>query len=186
MLWAAIRDGLGLLTWQMDSFAYADRYDETAGRYVGLRGGQRISIHEGNTSGLLVRSEVARQQMEAERPPETGPGIVTPPVGGGGPPGPGPGPELPGGGGGDVVDHLTAGPKRFHGSVVLDSARVGRDAGQIAEEVIAHLKGLVGAEVTVTLEIEAHVPEGVPENVVRIVSENSRTLGFRSQGFEVE
>ena len=41
-------------------------------------------------------------------------------------------------------------PKRFHGSVTLDPARVGRDAGKIAEEVIADLSGLVGAEVRET------------------------------------
>jgi hypothetical protein len=33
--------------------------------------------------------------------------------------------------------------------LTLDSARVGRDAGKIAEDVIAHLSGLVGAKVTV-------------------------------------
>ncbi|NLO28672.1 MAG: hypothetical protein GX113_10945, partial [Actinobacteria bacterium] len=60
------------------------------------------------------------------------------------------------------------------------------DASRIADEVIAHLAGLVGAEVTVTLEVEAEVPAGVPENVVRIVTENSRTLKFTSQGFEEE
>jgi hypothetical protein len=46
-------------------------------------------------------------------------------------------------------------PRRFHGSVALAPTRVGRDAGQIAQEVIAHLAGLPGAEVRVTLEIEA-------------------------------
>ena len=34
-------------------------------------------------------------------------------------------------------------PRRFHGTVTLDPARVGRDAGRIADEVIAHLVGLV-------------------------------------------
>ena len=76
--------------------------------------------------------------------------------------------------------------KRFHGSVPLDPARVGRDASRIAEEVIAHLSGLVGAKVTVTLEIEAEIPSGAPDHVVRTVTENSRTLKFTSQGFEVE
>jgi hypothetical protein len=70
--------------------------------------------------------------------------------------------------------------------VTLDAARMGRDAGRIAEEVIAHLAGLVGADVTVTLEVEAVIPEGVPDSVVRTVTENSRTLKFRSQGFEKE
>jgi hypothetical protein len=70
--------------------------------------------------------------------------------------------------------------------VALDPARVGRDAGRIAEEVIAHLAGLVGAEVAVTLEIEARIPGGAPDNVVRIVTENGRTLKFASHGFEKE
>lgn len=34
-------------------------------------------------------------------------------------------------------------------------AFVGRDAGKIAEKVIAHLSSLVGGEVTVRLDIEA-------------------------------
>jgi hypothetical protein len=77
-------------------------------------------------------------------------------------------------------------PRRYYGSVTLDPQRVGRDAGRIAEEVIAHLAGLVGARVTVTLDIEVHTPEGVPDNVVSIVSENCRTLKFTNFGFEQE
>ena len=80
----------------------------------------------------------------------------------------------------------TAQPKRFHGTVTLDATRVGRDASRIADEVIAHLSGLVGATVTVTLEIEADIPSGAPDHVVRTVTENSRTLKFTSQGFEKE
>ena len=77
-------------------------------------------------------------------------------------------------------------PKRFHGTVTLDENRVGRDASRVAEEVIAHLTGLVGAKVTVTLEIEAEIPSGASDQVVRVVTENSRTLKFTSQGFEKE
>lgn len=69
---------------------------------------------------------------------------------------------------------------------MLDTARVGRDASRIADEVISHLAGLVGANVKVTLEIEAEIPSGAPDNVVRTVTENSRTLKFTSQGFEKE
>ncbi|MGC2780373.1 MAG: hypothetical protein WA418_32535, partial [Bradyrhizobium sp.] len=75
-------------------------------------------------------------------------------------------------------------PNRYYGTATLDADRVGRDAGKIAEEVIAHLSGLVGATVTVTLEIDASVPDGVPDNVVRIVTENGRTLRFTNQGFD--
>ena len=77
-------------------------------------------------------------------------------------------------------------PYRFHGTVNLDPARVGRDAGRIADEVISHLAGLVGSSVTVTLEIDAAIETGAPENVVRTVTENSRTLKFTTQGFEEE
>lgn len=77
-------------------------------------------------------------------------------------------------------------PRRFHGSVVLDATRVGRDAGQIADEIIGHLTGLPKANVTVTLEIEAEIPDGAPENVVRTVTENAQALKFRTQGFETE
>ena len=56
-------------------------------------------------------------------------------------------------------------PTRFHGTATLDSERVGRDASRIADEVIAHLSGLVGAKVTVTLEIEAEVPAGASDHV---------------------
>ena len=76
--------------------------------------------------------------------------------------------------------------QRFYGTATLDSTRVGRDASRIADEVIAHLAGLLGAEVTVTLEIDANIPAGAPDNVVRTVTENSRTLKFKSQGFERE
>lgn len=78
-------------------------------------------------------------------------------------------------------------PKRYHGTVVLDSARTGRDASRIADEVITHLVGLVGSNVKITLEIDAEVSAGVPDNVVRRVMENSRTLKFDSStGFERE
>ncbi len=55
-----------------------------------------------------------------------------------------------------------------------------RDAGNFAEEVISHLAGLVGAEVTSTLEIEANMPKGASDSVVRTVTENRRALRFTS------
>jgi hypothetical protein len=167
VLLVAARDGIGLMLWVQESFAYADSLDEATGRYRGLRAGQHVSLSEDNRAGLLVRPEVARKQLAAEIPPVTT--VITPPE-----PKPKPKP-VP-----------TTGPKRFHGTVTLGSTRVGADAGRIGEEVIAHLAGLVGAMVTVTLEIDAVIPEGAPEQVVRTVTENSRTLKFTSQGFEAE
>jgi hypothetical protein len=77
-------------------------------------------------------------------------------------------------------------PKRFHGTVILAPTRVGRDASRVSDEVIVHLSGLIGAKVTVTLEVQAEIPSGAPDHVVRTLTENSRTLKFTSQGFETE
>lgn len=174
----AISEGLNLLTWVQDSFGFADSYDDEAGRYRGLRGGTMVSLTDAHAPGLVVKPDVTNKQLEAERalPPGGGPGQ---------PPGDGPGlpPTSPGG----LPPTPPPGavkPKRFHGSVTLDTARVGRDASKIADEVISHLAGLVGATVTVTIEVEAEIPSGVPDHVVRTVTENSRTLKFTSHGFE--
>ena len=177
----AVGDGVGLLTWESDAFAFADSFDEEAKRFRGLRAGQLVSVSD--AAGLLVKPDVARRQIDAESstPVSGGPPVDTGTGGGGALPGK----EVEPGG---VPPESPAAkqPTRFHGTVDLDSARVGRDASQIADEVISHLCGLMGSEVTVTLEIEAKVPSGAPDNVVRAVTENARTLKFTSQGFESE
>jgi predicted AAA+ superfamily ATPase len=167
----AMRDGIALLTWQTDTFAYAEGHDEGVNRYRGLRGGQVVSVLA-DDAGLLVAPVMARQQMDRELPPpslQPGPAAVSEP-------GAAPGAES------------SAQPRRlsrrFYGTVSLDPTRVGRDASRIADEVIAHLAGQVGAEVTVTLEIEVALPGGASDQAIRTVTENSRTLKFTSHGFE--
>ena len=54
----------------------------------------------------------------------------------------------------------------------------------LANEVIRHLEVLGGAKVRITIEIDAELPEGASESVVRTVLENSRTLKFSSSEFE--
>ena len=183
VLLEAIRSGLSLMTWEQDSFAYADGYDDGAGRYRGLQSGPRGALTDSDP-GLLVRPEVARKQMNVEVVPadvtseEAGttyePGLGKP---------------------GEIRETSAEEPseatprpaaRRYHGSVKLDPTRVGRDAGQVADEVIAHLAGLLGADVRLTLEIEANIPDGAPEQVVRTITENSRTLHFDDSGFETE
>ncbi len=182
----AVQDGIGLMMWRQDSFAYADSFDEAAKRYRGLRAGQRMDISENNLSGLLVKPEVAEKQMAADAPSAlpgaAGDGVAVepPPAKLGGGTGGGPGYTT------TPQPTPTPAPKRFHGSVSLDPTRMGRDAGKIAEEIVAHLAGLAGSNVKVTLEIEADIPSGAPDQVVRTVTENSRTLKFTSQGFEKE
>jgi hypothetical protein len=180
VLLQSIGDGLALLTWGRDSFAFAESYDETSGRYRGLRCGQMVTVSSDNLSGLLVKPDVAKKQFDAEAATASAsPATVADTAGtkiNGQPSGVGS--SAPG----SPSTHSR--PKRFYGTVILDATRVGRDAGRIADEVIKHLSGLVGSSVKVTLEIEADVSAGMPENVVRTVTENSRTLKFSSHGFE--
>ncbi len=184
VLLAAIQEGLGLLLWQQESFAYADSYDEATGRYRGLRCGKLVALGGSDFSGLLVRPEIAFKQYQEDTAAAESAASRTISGSGGNTPTPGPGPANP-----KTEKAVRVGPprlKRFHGSVTLDPTRVGRDAGKIADEVISHLVGLVGSDVTITLEIAANIPNGAPDTVVRTVTENARTLKFSDQGFESE
>ncbi len=137
-----------------------------------------------DSAGLLVKPDLARHQSEAETvAPATGGSITGSSSGGEGATGAGTG---AGPGTATTRPQAAAQPKRFHATVTLDATRVGRDSSRIAEEVVAHLVGLVGSTVTVTLEIDAEMPAGTPDHVVRTVTENCRTLKFRSQGFEAD
>ena len=175
VLIAAIETGMALLTWETDAFAYAESHDADTQRYRGLSAGRAVRLGA-DPAGLLVKPEIARKQLDAEAPPPE--------------PGDQPSPAPPADP--DVEDPALppAQPppvpmaRRYHGSVALDATRVGRDAGLIADEVVAHLTGLVKAQVKVTLEIEAEVPDGAPDDVVRTVTENSHALKFTSYGFE--
>ncbi len=179
VLCGAITEGLGLISWLKDAFAYADSFDAATGRYRSLRAIPNVRV-SADDRGMLVRSEAAYRQLEAEKPKEepTAP-EVSPRNGGTEPttsstaPGAGPAP---------AAAQKTI--RRFHGSAQLDPSRVGRDAGRIADEVIAHLAGMVGSKVRVTIEIEAEFENQVSDQVVRTVTENSRTLKFSTHGFE--
>ena len=75
---------------------------------------------------------------------------------------------------------------RFYGSVKINPRMMALDAGKIMEEVVKHLTTLYGANVQVTLEIQATLPGGAPESTRRTVEENCRTLRFEGYGFEEE
>jgi hypothetical protein len=171
----AIADGMTITTWVQDTFAFADVYDEVASRYKGLRGGKLVAVVDSHSTALLVKPGVAQLQMDAESAGSAVTGTYTTlnqaPI------------RATDGGAGARPNAPTT-LRRFHGTVQLDAARVGRDASRVADEVIAHLAGQVGVEVTVTLDIEAKLPNGATDQIVRTVTENSRTLKFTSHGFE--
>ncbi len=191
----AVTDGVALLTWEADTFAFAEGFEEVTRRYLGLRAGEHHVI-TADSGGLVVKAEAAREQLLTEAAARAmqpdfiategteSPGFASieamapsnvgqlPPM------------RLPGAPYAAPAPAAPRTPTRFHGTVQLDAERAGRDASRIADEIIAHLSGLLGAKVTVTLEIDVEAPAGVPDKLVRIVTQNSRDLKFKTQGFE--
>ncbi len=160
-----VRTGANSTVWETEGFAVSEAFDEENARYLGLtvRG-----FHLGVTGTTLVvlPSEALKQTPEDAETAE---------------------PDEDGNGMGEVNgDEGTAKKlRRFYGSVRLDSTRLNRDFGRVAQEIVSHLAGL-GSRVEITVEVRAERDEGFPEDVVRNVSENARTLRFESQGFEPE
>lgn len=183
----AVEEGVALLSWQQDSFALADSFDEKEKRYRGLVAGRTVSIDGPESTRLLVKSEVAAQQMKTDA--EAAAAAVTHKATS----------DAVATGETELPDSLSQGvevtrpessapqrPKRFYAIKMLDPARVMRDAGTISEEIIVHLHAIVDSSVTVKIEIIAETPDGFSETVVRTVTENCNALKFDAQGFESE
>jgi predicted AAA+ superfamily ATPase len=184
----AIQDGISTVA-SSDVFAYAGAYDEATDRYMDLRTGGGGSVVIDSTS-LLVKPDVAllqeeleveeARQRQREQSDQTGaaagPSGVTYP------------PAESGNGVQQIGDSEEGNelPRRFHASVTMNPDRVGRDAGKIADEILSHLSTLPDARLKVSIEIEAELPEGAPEDVQRTVSENAGVLKFDTHGFELE
>jgi hypothetical protein len=167
----AIRDGVAMLTWNPDTFAYAGAFDEASGRYAGLVAGQHAVVVLDGVS-VLVRPEFAAQRIEEERQPAGGH-------------------EDKGNGATDSTrrsgpDAEPVGkrvPTRFYGRISLKPVRMLRDLGDIAEAVVGQLEH-ADAAVTITVEIEATAEKGFGDDVRRTISENAHTLKLETYGFE--
>lgn len=64
MLLEAVRTGVASTAWA-DNFAYAEGFDESKGKYLGLQAGTGINPSISPQS-LLVKPEIAQQQLDAE------------------------------------------------------------------------------------------------------------------------
>jgi predicted AAA+ superfamily ATPase len=177
----AIRDGLR----SQDYFGYATSVSES-GRFQGLQFGSASASVYLDAASVLVKPEAAARQLQADQPAVTRPSDSSSASAS-----PASHDETVPGATGDntttyrkVTVAAPTRPNRFHGSIELDATRIGRDAGKIAEEVVQHLAGTLGARVKITLEIEAEIPEGVSDQTLRTVTENCRTLKFRHAEFE--
>lgn len=190
VLLQAVQQGVAELIRQ-ENFAYATGWDESHQRYLGLKAGEHI-VATLSSQSLLVKPEPAQRQLDTDAAalattnltksatvPETADDSKEQNTGEAFAPQ-------------DSATRMTTTsnianhPKHFYGSVKLDALRLRRDVGQIADEVIQHLTSLVDADIDIVLEIQVRVPSGVPENVLRTVTENCRVLRFETQEFDSE
>jgi hypothetical protein len=184
----AVRQGVGSLSWQAETFAYAQAVDAD-GRFLDLFAGHADTSIMLSDESVLVRPDAALAQMEADEAAkreftDQRGRIFTPP-----------GDQPPLGGdnlGKDDSDNNPVAPpaqkraRRFYGVVELDPTRLNKQVPEVVEHVVEHLTKLTGARVRVKLEIDADVADGVPGKTVMDVTENARTLKFSDFGFEEE
>ncbi len=168
VLLETVRDGVS----RPDApFAYATMVGAD-GQYKGLALGRSTAIYFDDSS-VILRPEIARAQLEAEV--QTGSLPPSPPI------------SPVEGSGGPTTPASPTPPRlmtRYHGTVSLDPQRVNREMALIVEEIIQRLTSLTGTQVEITLEISAERESGFDDATVRTISENSRTLKFKSHGFE--
>jgi predicted AAA+ superfamily ATPase len=180
------------LTWDAEGFAVATGYDEKTGRFVGLAIPHQDPFGQLTDQTLLVRPDLALAQRDRElseraAAPGGGGGAGTK-VGEGsfGAQSGGTGTSIGTGAGSGGPVQPPAGPKntRFFGVARVNPERYARDLTRLSQEIIQHLAAPEGVELEVRVEISARKPDGFPEDKVRIVIENARTMKFESYGFE--
>ncbi len=163
-------------------------------RYVDLKFNQ--TVFSVNPSDLIVKADVAKDQIETERrATEEQSGVsgqntdgITSSAGGENN-GVSSGGFVPSGGNtGDIdindVKPTTPKNRHFYMSVKLDNTRVNRDMNNYVQEIIQHLMSVDGADVEIELEVQVEASKGIPQSTVRTVSENCKTLKVNDFGFD--
>jgi hypothetical protein len=146
-------------------FAYAESFDKANNKYIGLviENGMNTPVALTNES-VIVEPTVAEKNRLNPAEPDPKPPIDPQPGGSGGVTDPAPKPEPL--------------PTKFKGTINLSSERPARDFGKVVDGIIDQITNIEGAEINLTLEIHADVPNGIEKNKQRTLIENANTLGF--------
>ena len=163
VLYNAIASRASTITWQEDTFAYAEAHD--GDRWVGLHTDDALPPAP---SGLLVHPDRVPATPEQQEPDGDPDGDSDD-------------------GAGDSDEDTTTAPRpetsqptQFYAQFSLDPVRCIKQLGEIAENISSKL----GAEVELVLEVRATSDEGFDESTRRTVSENANSLGAQSSEFE--
>lgn len=172
-----------------ERFALAVDKDFDTGRYIGLIVPPAPSaVLQVSDKTLLVDFDRAQAQQVEDAAAATPDVAVSEAIGHEGQDHAGTSMSAPAGGAipiptSDPVAVERSQPTRFFGSVELASGMYGKDFNTLAKEVLDRLAG-TGAEVRITIDVEAVLPDGFEESDIRTISENAQTLKFDQSGFE--
>jgi hypothetical protein len=172
----AVRHALAQITWATEGFALAEGWDDAAARYAGLvlpGGDARFGAVTDST--LLVHPALAQSQEDRETAPwrgeeEAGAGTDAGGDDRSGPP----------------VRTEPARPRRYFGVLRLDPERYQKDFNGLSNEILQPLAALDGVELEVTVEVHARWGGGFPDDKIRVVSENARTLKLDQSAFDTD
>jgi len=169
-----IRTGLN----STEYFAFASAFNGM--RYIDLKYNQHLGVIE--RSGLLVKTNVAKEQLQEEASREQTTGATD-----------------AGSENTSTINTIANGTQQvyeknsspevkqnthFYMSAKLDNTRIGRDVQRLVEEIINHLTSVDGCQVDISLELNAKAPDGLSQQIVRTISENCQTLRVTNFGFD--
>ncbi len=149
-----------------------------------------LLVEPGAAEAFEAAREAERREAAAKAAAERGAvasqaPVAAPGAGGAGSSAPAGGVAGAGGAGtGSAAAGATRAVRHFTGSVAVKAGTAKSRLMDIADEVIAVLAQDPGAEVRVTVEIQASFPTAAPDHVRRAVSENATTLGFEVKEWE--
>lgn len=159
-------------------FAYAERWDDKSGTYLGLAIERAVNaVVVIDSDSLIVTPAVA--DAHRPMPVQSGSGDTASGTDDGTPT-----PDEPPTEGATTTPPQEKKPTRFSGAVMISPERPARDIHQIIEAIVEQLTTLPGSQVRLRLEIEAEVPDGLERAKVRTLVENANTLGFVEKSLE--
>ena len=170
-----VHSALSDITWENEGFALAEGFDEGTGIYSGLvlPSGDSHFGQITDTTLLVAPGVASKQMIERARPEDTT--------------------RQPEHGGVKTVHRHPVATEpdqaknvRFFGVYAVDPERYGRDLTRLSQEILQQLASVDGVELAVSVEVHARSTTGFPDDKVRIVLENARTLKFQQSSFEDE
>ncbi|MCX6771634.1 MAG: DUF499 domain-containing protein [Candidatus Micrarchaeota archaeon] len=146
-----------------DFFGYAMECDQN-GKYLGFKFGAAFPNASIDAQSVLIKHDIATSvevTLKPLEPPVIGPNVSQPPE----------------------ID--PKGPKttRFYGSIDANPIRLLEGIDKLDSEIIQHLIKN-NAEIEITIEINAHLNQGISDQLKRILMENTKTLNFKTRNLE--